>query len=58
MEIKEYGDYREDEILRLYSAVGWTAYTENAEALRRGYEHSLLVLAAYETTNCSVSSAR
>ena len=48
MEIKKYKDFREDEILRLYSEVGWTAYTENMTALRRGYEHSLLVLAAYE----------
>lgn len=48
MEIKEYKEYCEDEILRLYTAVGWTAYTENMPALRQGYEHSLLVLAAYE----------
>ena len=48
MEIKEYKDYKEDEILRLYSEVGWTAYTENMTALRYGYEHSLLVMAAYE----------
>jgi GNAT superfamily N-acetyltransferase len=48
MEIKEYRDYREDEILRLYSEVGWTAYTENMEVLRQGFEHSLLVLSAYE----------
>ena len=48
MEIKEYKNYKEDEILPLYKAVGWRAYTENREALRRGFEHSLLVLAAYE----------
>lgn len=48
MEIIEYKEYREDEILRLYAAVGWTAYTENMLTLRHGYEHSLLVLAAYE----------
>ena len=48
MEVKEYKEYCEDEILRLYTAVGWTAYTENMPALRQGYEHSLLVLAAYE----------
>lgn len=48
MEIKEYKEYCEDEILRLYTAVGWTAYTENMPALRQGYEHFLLVLAAYE----------
>ena len=48
MRITEYTEYREDEILRLYAESGWTAYTENPAALRRGYEHSLLVLAAYE----------
>ena len=29
MEIREYTRYQEDEIFRLYSQVGWTAYTEN-----------------------------
>lgn len=48
MKIKEYTVYREDEILRLYNEVGWTAYTENMAALERGYRNSLLVLAAYE----------
>ena len=51
MEIKEYTNYKEDEILRLYTEVGWTAYTKNRPALRRGYENSLLVLAAYEEDN-------
>ncbi|SCX16684.1 Acetyltransferase (GNAT) domain-containing protein [Lachnospiraceae bacterium YSD2013] len=48
MEIKEYKNYKDDEILSLYTAVGWTAYTENPAALRAGYENSLLILAAYE----------
>ena len=48
MEIREYTQYREDELLGLYSSVGWTAYTKDPEALRQGYERSLLVLAAYE----------
>lgn len=48
MEIKEYRKYCEDEILRLYASVGWTAYTERLEALRRGFDSSLLTLAAYE----------
>lgn len=48
MEIKEYKNYKEDEILSLYTAVGWTAYTENPAALKAGYENSLLILAAYE----------
>ena len=48
MEIREYTDFRKDEILRLYSEVGWTAYTENMAVLEEGYKNSLLVLAAYE----------
>ncbi len=48
MEIKEYTEFKADEILRLYTQVGWTAYTENMPALEQGYKNSLLVLAAYE----------
>ena len=48
MEIKEYKEYQEDEIQPLYAAVGWTAYTEDLPALERGFQNSLLVLAAYE----------
>lgn len=48
MEIREYINYNADEILRLYTEVGWTAYTENMLALEQGYQNSLLVLAAYE----------
>ena len=42
MEIREYTEYREEEILRLYTAVGWTAYTDNPGALEQGFRHSLL----------------
>ena len=48
MEIKEYLSYDEKEILALYESVVWTAYTENPAALRLGFAHSLLTLAAYE----------
>ena len=48
MEIREYTKYNEEEIIRLYSAVGWTAYTENMPALREGFKNSMLVLAAYD----------
>lgn len=48
MEIREYKDYNKDEILRLFSEVGWTAYTKNMPALEQGFKNSLLVLAAYE----------
>lgn len=48
MEIREYSVFEDDEITRLYSSVGWTAYTDNLTALRAGYNNSLLVLGAYE----------
>ena len=48
MEIREYTNYNEAEILRLYTEVGWAAYTQDPAALELGYKNSLLVLAAYE----------
>ena len=48
MEIKEYKEYNEEEIARLYTAVGWTAYTDNMSVLREGFKNSMLVLAAYD----------
>lgn len=48
MKIITYPAYREEEILPLYASVGWTAYTEDPDALREGFARSLLTLAAYE----------
>lgn len=48
MELKEYTQFKSDEILRLYTQVGWTAYTEDMPTLERGYKNSLYILAAYE----------
>ena len=48
MEIREYTQFHADEILDLYTQVGWTAYTANMPQLEQGYKHSLLVLGAYE----------
>ena len=48
MEIKPYSHYKEDEILPLYRAVGWSNYYERPEMLRRGYENSLCIFGAYE----------
>ncbi len=47
MEIREYKTYQEDEIQNLYASVGWTAYTDDMEALKNGFANSLLTLAAY-----------
>ena len=48
MEIKEYTEYNEEDIKKLYSEVGWYAYTVDMPTLMKGYKNSLLVLAAYE----------
>ncbi|MBO4288742.1 MAG: GNAT family N-acetyltransferase [Lachnospiraceae bacterium] len=48
MEIKEYTHYNEQEVLPLYAAVGWSAYTRDPAALKEGFAHSLLTLAAYD----------
>ncbi|MBR4636173.1 MAG: GNAT family N-acetyltransferase [Clostridia bacterium] len=48
MDIREYTEYKEEEILRLYSAAGWTAYTDDMQSLKQGFLNSLSVLAAYE----------
>lgn len=50
MEIREYTDFCADEIRELYQANGWVAYTKNMTVLQRGFEHSLLVLAAWENS--------
>ena len=44
MEIRNYSTYNEKEILKLYSSVGWTAYTDEPQALKLGFQNSLLVL--------------
>ena len=49
MTIREYAAYDEGEILPLYESVGWTAYTDRPDVLRKGFENSLLCLAAYES---------
>lgn len=48
MHIKEYTEFKYDEIKKLYTDVGWTAYTDNMYALEEGYKRSLKILAAYE----------
>lgn len=48
MEIKEYKTYNEAEILSLYASVGRTTYTDHPDVLRRGFENSMLILAAYD----------
>lgn len=46
--IREYTEYREEEILRLYGSVGWTNYTSSPGMLKNAYAHSLKTLGAYD----------
>ena len=48
MEIREYTEYDEKEILPLYEAAGWVNYTKDPQRLAQAYSHSLCVLAAYQ----------
>ncbi len=50
--IKEYTKYNHDEIMNLYTSVGWTNYTNNPDMLANAYKNSLKVFAAYENENC------
>ncbi len=46
--IKEYKNYKEEEILELYKSVGWINYTNNPSMLKNAYAHSLKIYGAYE----------
>lgn len=46
--IREYTEYKEQEILDLYQSVGWSNYTQNPEMLKNAYEHSLKIIGAYD----------
>ena len=48
IEIRPYPEYRVDELLPLYAAVGWTNYTARPEMLEAAYRNSLCVLGAYD----------
>ena len=52
MEIKEYKNYKESEIHRLYTEVGWTAYTENMSLLEQGYKIPYSFWLHMKTMNC------
>lgn len=46
--IKEYTEYKKEEILHLYHSVGWLNYTQNPEMLKGAYKHSLKIIGAYD----------
>lgn len=45
---KKYEQYNEEEILNLYKSVGWSNYYLRPELLKKAYENSLKIIAAYE----------
>lgn len=49
MDIREYKNFRLDEIVNLYSSVGWTNYLERVDTLQQAYDGSLCVLGAYDS---------
>ncbi len=48
MEIKEYRNFNQDEIVGLYESVGWINYIERRDMLEKAFENSLCVLGAYK----------
>lgn len=48
MKIKEYENFKLDEIVNFYRSVGWNNYLERPDILKEAYENSLCVLGAYD----------
>lgn len=47
MELKQYLNYEEPEILELYKSVGWSNYYENPGMLKEAYKNSLFIMGAF-----------
>lgn len=45
--LRDYTTYNENEILSLYSSVGWTNYVRQPAMLQTAYKNSLYILGAY-----------
>ena len=43
MELREYTDFNQEEILSLYTSVGWENYTRNPQMLERAFEGKQLI---------------
>lgn len=48
MELREYTNFNQKEILSLYISVGWENYTRSPQTLERAYENSFLKIAAFD----------
>ena len=51
MELREYTDFNQEEILSLYTSVGWENYTRNPQMLERAYENSFLKMLLLKESN-------
>ncbi len=48
---KQYINYKQEEIIKLYLSVGWINYTERPEMLKEAYSNSLYMIGAYDGDN-------
>lgn len=48
MELREYTNFNQKEILSLYTSVGWENYTRSPQMLEQAYENSFLKIAAFD----------
>lgn len=48
MELRAYEHFNMDEVMALYSAVGWKNYTDHPDMLEAAYSHSLCAVGAYD----------
>lgn len=48
MELREYTNFNQKEILSLYISVGWENYTRSPQMLEQAYENSFLKIAAFD----------
>lgn len=47
MEIKNYKEYKEAEILNFYKSVGWSNYYNNPNMVKKAFENSLFIFGLY-----------
>lgn len=48
VKLQRYETYQAEEVLELYSSVGWTNYTQDPLMLQEAFNHSLKILVAYD----------
>lgn len=48
VKLQRYETNQAEEVLELYSSVGWTNYTQDPLMLQEAFNHSLKILAAYD----------